>query len=46
LNNQVFRVVVVPAEFLETARIASKSYDAITSSFGISEGDFIKRDLR
>ncbi len=46
LNDQIFRVVVVPAEFLETARIASKSYDAITSTFGISEGDFIKRDLR
>ncbi|MFT4733582.1 MAG: hypothetical protein ACI9DJ_001823 [Algoriphagus sp.] len=46
LNDQVFRVVVVPAAFLETARIASKSYEAITSTFGISEGDFIKRDIR
>lgn len=46
LNDQLFRVVVVPAEFLETARLKSKSYEAITSAFGIEEEDFIKRDQR
>ncbi|MGR3809027.1 hypothetical protein [Jiulongibacter sp. NS-SX5] len=46
LNEQIFRVVVVPAEFLETGRLASKDYDAITETFGITEKDFIKRDLR
>jgi hypothetical protein len=46
LNEQVFRVVVVPSEFLETARLKSKSYDSIIETFGIKEVDFIKRDLR
>lgn len=45
-NNQVFRVVVVPAEFIETARLSSKSYESITKTFGIKESDFTKRDLR
>ncbi|KPM49190.1 hypothetical protein [Jiulongibacter sediminis] len=46
LNEQVFRVVVVPSEFLETARLKSKSYESIVETFGIKEEDFIKRDLR
>ena len=46
LNEQVFRIVVVPSEFLETGRLKSKSYEAITETFGIKESDFIKRDLR
>ncbi|WP_341224655.1 hypothetical protein [uncultured Arcticibacterium sp.] len=45
LNDQLFRVVVVPAEFLETARLKSKSYEDVTAAFGIEEEDFIKRDL-
>jgi hypothetical protein len=46
LNNQVFRIVVVPAEFLETARVGAKSYENVTKAFGIKESDFVKRDLR
>lgn len=45
LNDQLFRVVVVPAEFLETGRLRSKSYEDITAAFGIEEEDFVKRDL-
>jgi hypothetical protein len=46
LNDQIFRIVVVPAEFLKSGRVASKSYDDVTAAFGIKESDFIKRDLR
>ncbi|UBM58934.1 hypothetical protein LAG90_19230 [Marinilongibacter aquaticus] len=46
LNNQVFRVVVVPAAFLQTARLADKSYETITGALGLSDSDFVKRDLR
>jgi hypothetical protein len=46
LNNQVFRVVVVPAEFLKGGRLSSRSYENIIETFGIKESDFIKRDLR
>jgi hypothetical protein len=46
LNNQVFRIVVVPAEFLETGRLGAKTYENVTKAFGIKESDFVKRDLR
>ncbi len=46
LNDQVFRVVVVPSEFLEKGRLKSKTYKDITESLGLKENDFIKRDLR
>jgi len=46
LNDQVFRIVVVPAEFLQTGRVGSKSYENVTKAFGIRDSDFVKRNLR
>ncbi len=46
LNEQIFRVVVVPAEFLSSGRMASKSYNDIIETFNIKESDFGRRDLR
>ena len=46
LNNQIFRVVMVPAAFLETARAKKMTYDNITKELGITEQSFVHRDLR
>jgi hypothetical protein len=46
LNNRVFRIVVVPANFFESGRIVDKSYENITNALGITDDDFVKRDLR
>jgi hypothetical protein len=42
LNNRVFRIVVVPAQFFESAKIVNTSYENITMVFGITDNDFVK----
>jgi hypothetical protein len=43
--NQVFRVVVIPAEFVAGGR-QDFTYEKITKAYGISEASFKKRDMR
>lgn len=43
--DQVFRVVVIPAEFVAGGR-QDFSYEKITKAYNISEDSFTKRDLR
>lgn len=41
-QNQLFRVVIVPADFSTTARIDYADYDAVTKMLGIEEDDFVR----
>ncbi len=43
--DQVFRVVVIPAEFVAGGR-QDFTYDKVTKTYNISEKSFTKRDLR
>ncbi len=43
--NQVFRIVVIPSEFVAGGR-QDFTYEKVTETFGISENSFKKRDLR
>jgi len=41
-QNQLFRVVIVPADFSTTNRIDYSDYDAVTKMLGIEEDDFVR----
>jgi hypothetical protein len=43
--DQVFRVVVIPAEFVANGR-QDFTYDKVTKAYNISEKSFTKRDMR
>ncbi|SHO63514.1 hypothetical protein [Algoriphagus zhangzhouensis] len=41
-QDQLFRVVIVPADFSTTNRIDYSDYDAVTKMLGIEEDDFVR----
>ncbi len=45
-RNQIFRVLVVPADLVANARMDFTDYEAVTSYLGVSDDDFTKIDRK